>query len=92
MAIYTVSYELKNHDSMDYSKLREAIESYGDVCRPLASTWLIRTNETALDIYNRLRRFIHEDDRILVMLSIVPGCFGWLEQDVCDWLDAHERV
>lgn len=48
MAIYQISYDLRN--KRDYKILYERIKSYGAWCRPLESTWVIRTGQSVTQV------------------------------------------
>lgn len=91
MAIYSISYDLHNKDSKNYSNLYQAIQSYGDYCRPLESTWLISTTDNASEITRNLMRFICPDDKFLVILSVVPNCDGCIAPEIQNWLRAHNH-
>lgn len=66
MPLYLISYDLRNHATMNqYQELFAALEVIG-ARRVLLSEWGVRRNETSVAIRDHLRQFIHAQDRVLV--------------------------
>jgi CRISPR/Cas system-associated endoribonuclease Cas2 len=66
MALYLISYDLMHHESHgQYDELIEDLEHL-KARQILSSDWVIKTNADAEAIRDRLRRFMDEDDRIIV--------------------------
>lgn len=87
MKVYVVSYDLKKPDK-DYSGLIEKIKKSSQWWHYLKSTWLIYTDETAEELFRRLRPHIDSDDYILI-IEAGRDRQGWLPKDAWKWI--HER-
>jgi hypothetical protein len=84
MAIYLVGYDL--HEGQDYEDLINALKSYGAWWHHLDSTWLIKTQESAIDIRNKLKKHIKSDDELLVIkYGNEAAWFGFNEKGA-EWL------
>jgi CRISPR/Cas system-associated endoribonuclease Cas2 len=67
MPVYLISYDLLNKATFgEYEQLIAELKRMG-ARRVLYSEWMLRTNNTALEITNRLRKQIHGSDRIMVI-------------------------
>jgi hypothetical protein len=88
-----VTYDLRGRDetSQDYARLIKEIEAYGqgNVIKPLYSVWLIRTEWTPAQVRDDLKRWIDDDDRLLVWdvtnraaswHNLVPAHATWLRE------------
>ena len=82
--IYLVSYDLIAPEQ-DYPALIDAIKSYSSYCRILKSQWLVYSTDTAEEIYLYLRKYIDENDRILVC-ELTANYRAWLSDDAVRWL------
>lgn len=64
MKVYQIDYDLRNQ--RDYAALIARIKRYPHHCNPLESTWLIASNNTAVNIRDDLMQAIDKDDGLLV--------------------------
>jgi hypothetical protein len=87
MGIYCVSYDLIKQK--DYPKLFEALKSFSSHSHALGSTWFIKTDKTAEEIRDKLKSFIDEDDKIIVIevkkhwaSQKMSGNAGWLKKNL----------
>lgn len=87
MAVYCVSYDL-NKAGQDYNGLYEELKKSPGYWHHLDSTWLISTNETATQLFQRLKPCIDDNDTMLV-IKVTNEYSGWLPQDAWDWLKKH---
>ncbi|MDK8193762.1 hypothetical protein QP794_27140 [Paenibacillus sp. UMB7766-LJ446] len=83
MSVLLVSYDLNKSDK-DYNGLYEVLKSFG-YCHYLDSTWLISTELTPTELYNRLSSHIDENDFCLV-IKVTSEYYGWLPTEAWDWL------
>lgn len=83
---YLVSYDL-NKPGKDYSGVHKAIQSAstGVWCKPLESVYIIQSNLTARNIYDRVEKFLDKSDRILI-IQVTNESFWCLDKDVSDYL------
>lgn len=90
MAVHAISYDL--HDpGQDYSDLHDAIESIGDSCHVLESTWLVESSKSPSEIRDELKSHIDSNDRLLVVKKCETGS-TWattFSSDCTDWLHDH---
>lgn len=87
MAIYSICYDL-NKTGQNYTSLINEIKKSSDFRKPMESYWLVKTNESADQLYNRLAKFIDSNDRLIVT-QVTRQYSGWLAKDVCDWLSIY---
>lgn len=64
MKVYQIGYDLRNQRK--YEALYERIKKYQHWCRPLESSWVIGTEQSAADVRDYLTAVLDADDRILV--------------------------
>jgi hypothetical protein len=68
MKTYLVSYDLNNPpQNPNYHPLIKRIREYWGGEKILFSEWLVRTDSTAADICDDLRRFIDSNDGLIVL-------------------------
>lgn len=74
MKVYQIDYDLRNQ--RNYEALYDRIKSYQQWCRPLESTWVIGTDQSAVEIRDYLRGAMDADDGILV--TRLSGEAAWI--------------
>lgn len=84
MTTYCVAYDL-NNSGKNYDGLIQAIENYTNI-KALYSTWFIKSNSSASDIYNNLSSYIDRDDHLFVVEISSSNQQGWMPKKVWDWL------
>ena len=87
MTVYSVSYDL-NKQGQDYKGLIDSLQSFDGYCKVMKSYWFVCSNGSADEVYNILRQYIDENDRILVM-EVSKNHRGWLDKSVCEWISKH---
>lgn len=89
MNVYIVSYDL-NRAGQNYAGLYAELKKT-TWWHYLDSSWLIATNETADQLWNRLSRHCDQNDRVLVIKvqSGITNRSGWLPKDAWDWIAQH---
>lgn len=85
MAVYMVGYDLLK-PGQDYEDLINAIKSYGVWWHHLDSTWIIVTDETAIQVRDRLVQHIDSNDELLVASIGAPAAWRGFAKDGADWL------
>jgi hypothetical protein len=75
MATLLVGYDL-NAPGQSYDKLYDALKSTRTWWHNLDSTWLIVTNETPVELRNRLARHLDPNDELLV-IDITGDAAAW---------------
>jgi hypothetical protein len=51
------------------------------------SSWLIATNEDAIQLYSRLRPFFRDSDHLLIVeIKKQATYYGWLPEKAWEWL------
>lgn len=81
-----VGYDL-NKTGQDYSKLVKRLKEYGTWWHHLDSTWLIKTEQTAVEVRNVLAKLIDANDELLVM-GVTGRSAAWrgFSEKGSDWL------
>jgi len=85
--VYVVSYDLSK-PNRNYEDLYEELKKSGSWWHYLESTWLIYTNESASELYNRLSKHIDKDDRLLI-IEAGRERQGWLPEKAWEWIRKH---
>lgn len=65
MKCYIISYDLVGF--RNYEAIHNAIKSYGSWAKVTESTWVIMTYQSSTQIRDYLIKFMHYNDKILVM-------------------------
>jgi hypothetical protein len=89
MSVFCVSYDLKGINR-DYTPLIRALQSKGKWWHFLESTWLISTDETAVDVWNRIYSTIDKKD-VLLIIEVRNNVNGWLPKEAWDWIRENVR-
>lgn len=85
---YLITYDLKNKSIKNYESLYSAIKNTGPWWHYLDSTWIVKSNFTATQIWNQLGQHLLRNDFILVIKIDTSDKWGWLPQDAWNWLDS----
>jgi hypothetical protein len=88
MAVHMVGYDL-NKPGQDYSDLIDAIKAYKTWWHHLDSTWIIETNQTAVQVRDNLQRYLDKNDELLVATVGAPAAWYGFNKEGADWLLAH---
>ena len=85
MASYLIGYDL-NKPEQDYKELLDAIKSFTNWWHCLDSTWIVKTDLTAVQIRDKLSPHIDKNDELLV--AKLSGEAAWVGfNDECSkWL------
>ena len=85
MKIYLISYDL-NKSGQNYNSLYETIENIGGWWHCLDSTWIVKTNQTAVQIRDTLSSNIDQNDSLLI--TELSGVAAWtgFDTDCSAWL------
>ncbi len=85
MKTYLVGYDL-NKPGQNYDNLFTAIKAIGAWWHHLDSTWVIKTDWTAEQIRNDLRRHIDANDELLVVRLSGEGAWAGFNNQGSQWL------
>lgn len=86
--IYTIAYEIK--DATRIERVLSCINDLGDSIQYLSnSVFLQIDNTTANQLYNELRQFTLDEDRLLVIQVNKSDLMGWLNTKAVEWLKNH---
>lgn len=83
--VYAIILDLKNifHN---YDDLYEELQNSPSWWHYIKSTWLIRTEETSNQIWNRIQNHITPKDFALI-IEVNKDYQGWLPQEAWDWIN-----
>jgi len=86
MKTFLIGYDL-NKTGQDYTSLKDAIKKLGTWWHCLDSTWIIKSDSTAVNIRNYLQGFIDSNDELLV-LNVTGAERAWtgFNTDCSNWL------
>lgn len=86
MLSHMVSYDLIKRKN--YPELIKALEAF-DYWHCLGSTWIIKSNKTAMALAEELAQHIDSDDKLIVVTLAGQGQGAWtisFSQECKDWL------
>ncbi|MGD0428920.1 MAG: hypothetical protein ABSC10_19610 [Candidatus Acidiferrales bacterium] len=86
--ILTVSYDLKS--TRDYTPFYEALKQQGSWWHYLASTWLISTDNTPVQVADAIRPYMDTSDFLLVA-EMGKLRQGYLPKPAWDWIEEHTK-
>lgn len=66
MAYFVVTYDLVNRNESDYKELWDEMDRLG-AAKYQDSAYFVELNNTALEVKDHLRDYIHEKDRLMVI-------------------------
>ena len=84
MKLYQIAYDLRKQ--RNYQALYDRIKAYGTWCRPLESTWIVATSQSATQVRDNLKAAMDADDGLLV--TRLQGDAAWigLDAEKTQWL------
>ena len=85
MKSYLIGYDL-NKSGQDYTSLIEQIKKLGTWWHCLGSTWIVKSNSTAKDIRNHLKKFIDSNDELLVAKLSGEAAWTGFDEKCSKWL------
>lgn len=88
MTVYSVTYDL-NKSGKNYDGLIEELKNTLAYIKYQKSAWLIKTNESLENLYERLRAQIDDNDYLLI-IEVKNVYTGWLPID--DWDFIKESI
>jgi hypothetical protein len=88
MNILLVTYDLKKPGA-DYTGLYEVLKTAPNWYHFLDSCWLLSTNETPSQWFEKVRSKIDQNDNIFIVDISRQPRQGWLNKDVWDWINTH---
>jgi hypothetical protein len=87
---YLITYDLKK-PARDYSTLFVGIQSFGTYAHVLESVWIIKSDLSALQVRDYLKRYLDGDDKIFVTgiiprewasVNLAPNTITWMQQQL----------
>lgn len=88
MPTYVVSYDLKT-PGKNYDALISALQTYPNWWHHLGSTWCVVTPNTAAQVRDHLKRYIDQNDKLLVVRSAGEGAWTGFDNNGSTWLKAN---
>ncbi|WP_172558132.1 hypothetical protein [Vibrio fluvialis] len=88
MSVYSISYDL-NAPGKKYDELYNQIKDFNGWLHLLDSTWLVSTNLTADQVFQRLTPYLDNNDSVFVSKVNANQYAGWLTQEKWDWIRQH---
>ncbi len=85
MKTYLISYDL-NQPLQNYGELIEAIKEYSNWWHHLDSVWIIKTEETTVQVRDYLRPYIDSNDELLVVGLNGEGAWFGFNDRGSEWL------
>lgn len=88
MKTYLISYDLNEAESDEYNQLFDYIKSFGTWANITKSLWAIKTDSSAAEIRDAVKRIVPDGSRIFVIKS--SGVAAW-SNVICSnaWLKEH---
>lgn len=80
-----IGYDL-NKTGQDYTTLIEKIKSIGTWWHCLDSTWIVKSNQSCVQIRDFLQSYIDSNDELLVVKLSGESAWCGFGKDCADWL------
>ena len=87
--ILQVSYDLRTKAKPDYEGLYQELKRTEEWFHALESTWLLWTDESPQDVWNRLYQHVHRTDSIIIN-DVGKRHWGYMPEKVWEWIAARE--
>lgn len=84
MAVYQIDYDLRKQ--RNYAPLYERLKTYPQWCKALESTWVISTNQSAVQVRDYLKAVMDADDGLLVTRLQGEAAWYGLSDEVATYL------
>jgi hypothetical protein len=84
---YLITYDLRNKSLKNYENLYLTIRGLGPWWHYLDSTWIVKSNSNAQQIWAILAPHLLTNDHIFVTKIDSSDKWGWLPQDAWTWLN-----
>jgi hypothetical protein len=89
MSVYVISYDL-NRPGQNYDDLFDAIKASGtDWWHCLTSTWLLVSNQSALQVANALWAHMDRNDKLLVNPITHGSAYAGFDGDCLAWIQRN---
>lgn len=89
MAVYIVTYDLKNEQSSEtYKRLIELIKEEGVWACLGGSSYLVESNLSAVELRNRYKEVLDNNDLLFVGVVSAPAAWYGYSQQITDWIKA----
>lgn len=93
MATYFIGFDL-NREGSNYSARHKALtdrlsQLFGTYWRNLDSTWIVVSDYTAVQIRDDLKRYLDDNDELLVAVIKAPAAWCGFGKSASDWLHKH---
>ncbi|MEM7241815.1 MAG: hypothetical protein AAF429_06490 [Pseudomonadota bacterium] len=87
--IYAINYDLKR-PGQNYNDLHDAIKGCGAWWHYLDSCWLVDTNLSASQIWEKLSKHTDSNDYFLIT-GISRDYSGWLPEKAWEWINSRSN-
>ncbi|WP_321307678.1 CRISPR-associated protein Cas2 [Marinifilum fragile] len=85
MNSYLIGYDL-NKAGQDYESLIDQIKKIGTWWHCLDSTWIVKSNLTAVEIRDALKEYIDDNDELLVIKLSREAAWTGFSDECSNWL------
>ncbi len=88
MSVFIVTYDLKE-PGQRYDDLIAKIKNYGSWAKLGYSCFLISTNDTVVQVRDRLKEVLDANDKLYVGQASSPAAWSNLPEDVSNWIKSN---
>jgi len=88
MNAFAVTYDLRAKRKPDYKGVFKELKLCTRWWHYLESTWLVMTDETASELWERLRPHVHSRDSVLI-IEVRDNVSGWLPEKAWAWINRN---
>jgi hypothetical protein len=88
--IYLVSYDLRK-PGKDYTSLHNTIKSATTWWHYIESTWIIKTDQSIDEWYNKIRSVTDSNDSFILIDITKQKRQGWLPKKAWEWIRENEN-
>ena len=85
---YIIAYDL-HPPGQNYKQVEEKINQLEETCKILNTTWIVKTTQTAHEIYDLVEPALDRNDRIFIAPINLATSWGYLNAEIATWINAR---
>ena len=87
-SFYVIAYDLRK-PGQDYDRMEDKINELEDQIKILETTWIVKTTQTAHEIYDLVEPALDRNDRIFIAPINLATSWGYLNTEIATWINAR---
>ena len=88
-SFYITAYDL-HPPGQNYKQVEEKINQLEETCKILNTTWIVKTTQTAHEIYDLVEPALDRNDRIFIAPINLATSWWYLNANIAQWINAQK--